>query len=433
MPSVARHAAADLHVRRARRAARRRDARPAGRAARALGGGARDFRRVGAAPEPDPPGRSVVAGRAASAITRRSRSPSPSSIRTIRSRSPTSSSSARSRSSASSRIAFGAIVLVGIVVAVVPLASSRWTRARSASSSPLAVGDGAPLPRAEAHHRLVRRRHRPAPAGLPLAPHDHRAPRPDLRRRAGAARRGLPPAGAGAEFARRHMAGVRARRARRPRRRSDRRHRRESRGVWPTRTAGAGSVAAVVLVPVSEPPRFALDDRGAHRRAAPAVRRCAHARVDRARRRPADRRHPHHARAVRARDPRPGDAEAGDGSRAAGAPGADQPALPLQRAHDHRLPDPGRAVAGARHAAAAHVAPARRAALGGRIDDARTRARRDRGVPRHRARALRGSAPGRNRRAAGAARHPRPARCCSSRSSRTPSSTASRRARAADG
>ena len=59
-----RHASADLHVRRARRAARRPDARTAGRAPCALGGGARDLCGVRASPEPASSGRRVVAGRA---------------------------------------------------------------------------------------------------------------------------------------------------------------------------------------------------------------------------------------------------------------------------------------------------------------------------------------------------------------------------------
>ena len=82
-PVAARDATADVHVRRARRAARRRDARPAGRAARALGGRARDVRGLGAPPEPASPGRRVVAGRARGPSRVAAAGASRSSIRTI--------------------------------------------------------------------------------------------------------------------------------------------------------------------------------------------------------------------------------------------------------------------------------------------------------------------------------------------------------------
>ena len=64
-------------------------------------------------------------------------------------------------------------------------------------------------------------------------------------------------------------------------------------------------------------------------------------------------------RALRARAARAGDRQARDRSRAARAARADQPALPVQRADDDRLPDSDGAAARARDAAAAHGAAAR--------------------------------------------------------------------------
>ena len=76
---------------------------------------------------------------------------------------------------------------------------------------------------------------------------------------------------------------------------------------------------------------------------------------------------------------------------------ADQPALPVQRADDHRLPHPDGARSGARDPAEADIAAAWRAAVGRRIHNARARARDHRVVPGHRARAIRGPTGGAHR------------------------------------
>ena len=256
------------------------------------------------------------------------------------------------------------------------------------------VGTALLYPVAAPRHRVVRRHHRAAPARL-----SRRCARPVAR---DASRThddvptllldGLRPARAGAERAARHVARVRT-----AARRTSR-----SAALVVTRRAMAARVA---VVPTSEAPRYAIAIRAADRRPPAPVRRSRDARGDRRDRRAAHRRDPHHERALRARDPRAGDRQARHRSGAARAARADQSALPVQRAHHHRPPDPDRAAARAADAAAAHVAAARRAPIGRRIHDARPRARGHRGVPRHRARAVRAAAARHDRRAGALASH----------------------------
>ncbi len=134
VPSVVRHAPDDVHLRGAGRAAGRRHARPAGRPARAVGGGARDLRGVGAPSQPDPPRRSVVAGRA-----RRPPRLDPARVRdplpglSVRARRPLPQARAGAREPRRGRLRRDRPHrrLVGRRSA----SSSAWTRARSACSS----------------------------------------------------------------------------------------------------------------------------------------------------------------------------------------------------------------------------------------------------------------------------------------------------------
>ena len=163
-----------------------------------------------------------------------------------------------------------------------------------------------------------------------------------------------------------------------------------------------------VMVPTAKPPRYVDRDRAADRRPPAAVGRRRDARGDRHDRGAPHRRDSRDPGAARARDPRARDGPARDRGGAAGAARADQSALSLQRADDDRLPDSDGSAARAADAAAADVAAARRAPIGRRVHDARPRARGDRGVPRHRAGALRASAARDHRRAGAAAPRPAP-------------------------
>ncbi len=144
--------------------------------------------------------------------------------------------------------------------------------------------------------------------------------------------------------------------------------------------------------------------RRPRRRPAPALGRPRVPRRRRARGGAAHRRRAPDARAHRPAAAGRGDGAAGHRGRAAGAPLADQPALPVQCAHDHRLPHRVGAAPRAQDAAAADVAAAQRAPLGRRDDHARPRAGAGGALPGHRTRALRGTLARAHRRPARAAR-----------------------------
>ena len=339
-PEPAGHAASHLHLHRARPAAGGGDTTSARVTPRAVGGGARDVRGLGASSEPAAPRRCGVAGRAARpprVAAAGVRHPLPGlSVRAGRSVPEARADAARDRRPRLRRRSRHSAV-----IRPPSLNSSSSTRGRSASWS-----------RCGWHGARVSRSCAAPSSGSSTRSscggRTTRALRATIARTAQDARRcpdllseSVPAARAGAERTIRDLARRRPRDADEPVGPSVVRGRR--RPPWCSRTRHGEALprldGSVVTVPTSEPPdmswsiaqltggrRFLSDDLAALEAIAVVVAR----RIDAIRLT---------TRTLRARDSRARDRQARDRGGAARAARADQPALPLQRADDDRLPD----------------------------------------------------------------------------------------------